>query len=175
MHTFILCYSLLHRFCCRSAWSVTLEPLSDLIFIQHMYCKESVNSVVGWDRGGGVQSSISREENNPSVTDTSRRKKNEVSHVFLHLNGVWISYANSFVTLQILMYLNKSNIKIPKWSLVAFWKPYGHTHTHTLQTAASLDLLYKKHYRYCPPDGAMTTFTRKSFWRIITKQSQNKI
>lgn len=34
---------------------------------------------------------------------------------FVHLNGVWISYANSFVTLQILMYLNKSNIQIPKY------------------------------------------------------------
>lgn len=33
---------------------------------------------------------------------------------FVHLNGVWISYANSFVTLQILMYLNKCNIQITK-------------------------------------------------------------
>lgn len=46
--------------------------------------------------------------------------ENEVSHVFVHLNGVWISYANSFVTLQILMYLNKSNIQIPKCQFLLF-------------------------------------------------------
>lgn len=71
------------------------------------------------------------------------------------------------------MYLNKSNIKIPKGCLLVFWKLNGYTHTHT---EAGLDLLYKKQNKkhFCPPDGAMTTFTRKSFRRIITKQSQNK-
>lgn len=43
---------------------------------------------------------------------TSHRKWSEPC--FVHLNGVWISYANSFVTLQILMYLNKCNIQITK-------------------------------------------------------------
>lgn len=46
------------------------------------------------------------------MCDTSHRKWSEPC--FVHLNGVWISYANSFVTLQILMYLNKCNIQITK-------------------------------------------------------------
>lgn len=105
-----------------SAWSVIFKPLSYLIFIQHLYCK-IVCEQCKWERGAGrvgggraKRSRVSRERerNKPSVADTRHRKMKWAMFFFVHLNGVWISYANSFVTLQILMYLNKSNIQIPK-------------------------------------------------------------
>lgn len=103
-------------FCCCSAcsaWSVIFKPLSYLIFIQHSYCK-IVCEQCKWGRGGGEGwCRVGKEKNNLVLLTLVTEKWSEPC--FVHLNGVWISYANSFVTLQILMYLNKSNIQIPKY------------------------------------------------------------
>lgn len=109
------CYFLLHKiFCCCSAcsaWSVIFKPLSYLIFIQHSYCK-IVCEQCKWGKMMQSRESAERKINLVLLTLVTEKWSEPC---FVHLNGVWISYANSFVTLQILMYLNKSNIQIPKY------------------------------------------------------------
>lgn len=90
--------------------SVNVKPLSYLIFVLGTHIVSSLWIVVCGGRRYGGDGEEGKKWT--SVCDTSHRKWSEPC--FVHLNGVWISYANSFVTLQILMYLNKCNIQITK-------------------------------------------------------------